>query len=91
LILGLWKRLSSTMVLVTHNIEEAVFWGEKIMILGHPPITRPVFIENRNSGSPDYRHTADFISRCQQLRRLVEQKGWNGNNGWGGPQEAKRE
>ena len=78
LILDLWKRLSSTMVLVTHNIEEAVFWGQKILILGHSPNTNPVIIENSASGSTEYRHTADFAARCKQLRELVEQQGRNG-------------
>ncbi len=80
LIMDLWKRLSSTMILVTHNIEEAVFWGSKIMILGNPPNVKPVVMENPESGLTDYRNTTGFTSRCKQLRELVEQKAWNGRN-----------
>ncbi len=91
LILDLWKRLSSTMVLVTHNIEEAVFWGQKIMILNHPPNTAPIIMENPESGSLSYRHAADFVSRCKQLRELVEQKGWNGKSSYADSEEIKHE
>jgi ABC-type nitrate/sulfonate/bicarbonate transport system ATPase subunit len=80
LIMNLWTRLSSTMILVTHNIEEAVFWGQKIMVLSHPPNTKPIIIENPGSGTIGYRNTPDSVLRCKQLRELVEQNGWNGKN-----------
>lgn len=88
LILHLWKRLSSTMILVTHNIEEAVFWGQKIMVLGQPPNSAPIIIENPGSGSPNYRSAPESIFRGKQLRELVEQRGWNGKNGHNTHQET---
>jgi NitT/TauT family transport system ATP-binding protein len=81
LILDLWKRVSSTMILVTHNIEEAVFWGQKILILNYPPNTNPDIIENPDSGSSDFRNTETFSLRCKRLRESVEQKGWKVKNG----------
>ena len=42
--LGLDKTLSS--VLVTHNIEEAVFLGRRILVLGQPPILSGHVMEN---------------------------------------------
>lgn len=79
--LALWQRTSITGILVTHNIEEAVFWGSHILVLNHPPNTQVVTIQNSGSGALDYRKTPDFVSRCQQLREQVAQ---NGSNGWGG-------
>lgn len=63
-VIRLWKELQSTVVFITHNIEEAVYLAERIIILGNKPakikeivsidlprprkITDPKFIEYRN-------------------------------------------
>jgi len=79
LIFSLWedipttKDIHTTIILVTHNIEEAVFLGEKIMILNHSPNTSPTIIENPGSGYSEYRKTSDFNERCWQVRDLIEQ------------------
>ena len=80
LMLSLWENLPSTMILVTHNIEEAVFLGKRIMIMGHPPNTNPVIIENNNSGYREYRDTANFVEKCKEVRGLVER---SVNNSYG--------
>ncbi len=80
LALRLWKKHTSTMVLVTHNIEEAVYWGSKILVLKQAPNTDPVVIENTGSGLLNYRNNPDFVTRCRQLRELVEQNTRNGKS-----------
>ena len=72
LTIRLWDKLSSIIVLVTHNIEEAVLLGKRIIVLKHPPNTEPVIIENPDSGHHDYRNTPKFFEMCQQLRELLE-------------------
>lgn len=72
LVLELWESFSSTMVLVTHNIEEAVFLGKKIMILTRPPNGTPTIIDNNKSGYIKYRDTTDFVEKCEEIRKLVE-------------------
>lgn len=63
-VIRLWKELGSTVVFITHNIEEAVYLAEKVLILTNKPakikeevmidlprprnITDPKFIEYRN-------------------------------------------
>ncbi len=63
-VIRLWKELGSTVVFITHNIEEAVYLAERIIILSNKPagikeeviidlphprnITDPKFIEYRN-------------------------------------------
>ncbi|HIU76576.1 MAG TPA: ABC transporter ATP-binding protein [Candidatus Pelethocola excrementipullorum] len=63
-VIRLWKELGSTVVFITHNIEEAVYLAEKVLILSNKPakikeevvidlprprdITDPKFIEYRN-------------------------------------------
>lgn len=73
LTIRLWEKMLSTMVLVTHNIEEAALLGKRIMVLSHPPNRKPVIIDNPGSGYPEYRNTPDFTRRCRELRELVEQ------------------
>jgi ABC-type nitrate/sulfonate/bicarbonate transport system ATPase subunit len=73
LALKLWQNLTSTMVLVTHNIGEAVYWGNNILVLGHPPNTEALIINNPGSGQPEYRNYPEFRIKCQQIRELVEQ------------------
>jgi ABC-type nitrate/sulfonate/bicarbonate transport system ATPase subunit len=72
-VLNLWQDLMSTMVLVTHNIEESVYWGRYILVLGHPPNLQGVIFENPGSGHPDYRFQPDFLENCRQLRLIIEQ------------------
>lgn len=63
-VIRLWKELGSTVIFITHNIEEAVYLAEKVLILTNKPakikeevmidlprprdITSPKFIEYRN-------------------------------------------
>ena len=63
-VIRLWKELGSTVVFITHNVEEAVYLAERVLILSNKPanikeevlidlprprdITDPKFIEYRN-------------------------------------------
>jgi NitT/TauT family transport system ATP-binding protein len=60
-----------TTVIVTHNIEEAVFMGEKILVLGLPPTREAVVVHNPQAGSGGYRQQDLFFARCNQLRELM--------------------
>lgn len=63
-----------TSVTVTHDIEEAVVLGEKILVLGNGTNTVPMVIENSMSGSIDRRNDPDFLLCVNELRaRLSEQ------------------
>jgi ABC-type nitrate/sulfonate/bicarbonate transport system ATPase subunit len=81
LALKLWKNVTSTMVLVTHNIEEAVYWGNNILVLKYPPNETAVSINNPGSGLLEYRNSSEFRIKCQQLREMIEQNSPNRNNG----------
>jgi ABC-type nitrate/sulfonate/bicarbonate transport system ATPase subunit len=72
LTLSLWNKKPSTMVLVTHNIEEAAFWGNKILVLQHAPNLAPVIVDNPGSGVSEYKNTEDFFSQCKNLRSMIE-------------------
>ncbi len=60
-----------TTVIVTHNIEEAVFMGEKILVLGQPPNREAVVVQNPQAGGVGYRQQDAFFARCNELRELM--------------------
>lgn len=60
-----------TTLVVTHTIEEAVFLGRRILVLGQPPNIRPLVVENPGAGDPAYRGRPDFWDRTAELRRLL--------------------
>ena len=61
-----------TLVVVTHAIEEAAILGRKILVLGQPPNTRAMVIENSAGGAPGFRETTEYLALCRDLRRRME-------------------
>jgi len=70
-LLKLWKETGTTMVLVTHSIEEAVFLGKKIVVLTERPGKVKAVVENEEAGDENYRHEEVFFERCKLLRRII--------------------
>jgi NitT/TauT family transport system ATP-binding protein len=60
-----------TTVIVTHNIEEAVYLGQRLLLLRKPPHCEPLVIYNPSAGQPDYREQVEFQARCNQVRDLL--------------------
>ena len=60
-----------TSLTVTHDIEEAVVLGEKILVLGNSCNRTPQLIDNHLSGEIDKRTDPEFIKRCTDLRELL--------------------
>jgi ABC-type nitrate/sulfonate/bicarbonate transport system ATPase subunit len=61
-----------TTVIVTHNIEDAAFLGEHILVLAHPPHHEPIVVENPAAGTTSYRTQPTFLDKCNELRRLLD-------------------
>ncbi|MFZ5818637.1 MAG: ABC transporter ATP-binding protein [Chloroflexota bacterium] len=57
-----------TLVVVTHNIEEAAAMGGKILLLGQPPNRSANVFENPSVGQPDYCESREYRRLCQALR-----------------------
>jgi ABC-type nitrate/sulfonate/bicarbonate transport system ATPase subunit len=57
-----------TTVIVTHNIEEAVYLGQCILVLGRPPNTEARLIANPGAGSPGFRNQPAYAQKCSELR-----------------------
>jgi NitT/TauT family transport system ATP-binding protein len=71
LTLELQSETEVTTILVTHNIEEAVYMGQRLLVLHHPPHREPVVIENPEAGQADYREKDTFQTRCNKVRNLL--------------------
>ncbi|KYH31047.1 ABC transporter ATP-binding protein [Neomoorella mulderi] len=62
-----------TTVLVTHNIEEAVFLGQQIIVLTGAPGQVKAVLANPGAGSGDYRFTSKFHHLCSRVRQLLQE------------------
>lgn len=70
LILDIYKNNPVTMIIVTHNIEEAVFLGQKIVIMNRGGIKH--IMDNPNFGDEALREKLDFYKVCLEVRRWME-------------------
>ena len=58
-----------TLVIVTHNIEEAAAMGKKILLLNAPPNREAHIFKNPLAGKSGYREGKEYQTMCQTLRR----------------------
>jgi len=68
LILKLWHKHGFTLVLVTHDIEEAVFLGQRILIFSERPARVVETIPNPEMGEESYRQSQAFFERVREVR-----------------------
>ena len=73
LVLKLWKRHGFTLVLVTHDIEEAVFLGQRIAVLSPRPARIVTLIDNPEMGSEEYRQSEAFFAKVREVRALLQE------------------
>jgi NitT/TauT family transport system ATP-binding protein len=71
LTLELREETGLTTIIVTHNIEEAVYLGQRLLLLRQPPHRHPLLFENPEAGDPEYRHQSRFGARCAEVRELL--------------------
>ena len=71
LTLELRSETGVTTVVVTHNIEEAAYLGQRLLLLRQPPHRLPLVIENPQAGQIDFREHPAFQARCSEIRQLL--------------------
>jgi ABC-type nitrate/sulfonate/bicarbonate transport system ATPase subunit len=71
LTLELRQETGLTTVVVTHIIEEAVFLGQHILVLGRPPNSAAHVIANPAARSADYRALPAYWEKCAELRESL--------------------
>jgi len=69
LVIELNRERNMTCVTVTHNIDEAVFMGQKILILARSTNSEPVVIDNPSA--TDLNHES-FQAMCQEIEKRLE-------------------
>jgi len=74
-LLAVWKQKRITVVIVTHSIEEAVYLGQKIIVLSPRPARVIGQVDNPAVGSPARRKQAGFHHVCSRLREMLQVEG----------------
>ena len=69
--LSLWRNPRITTILVTHYVEEALYLGGRIVLMGAGPGHIAEELENPMAGDPDFRRNPDFFSRGRELREKI--------------------
>lgn len=69
LLLDIYNDRKITIVMVTHNIEEAVFLGQKIIVMSNGRIKS--IIDNEHFGDKDIRLKSEFYNMCIKVRKLL--------------------
>jgi NitT/TauT family transport system ATP-binding protein len=72
LFLQLWLQRRFSLLLVTHDIEEAAFLGQRIAVLTERPARIKTLVENPGVGSARHRGTEEFAGIVAQLREALE-------------------
>jgi NitT/TauT family transport system ATP-binding protein len=71
LVRGLWQEMGNTLVFVTHNIEEALFIGQKVLLLRRPPNRSAHVIENPLAGASSQQWGMREPGLMQELRSFL--------------------
>jgi len=72
-LLTLFQHLSFSFILVTHNIEEAIFMGRRIVVLNEHISGIQTIIDNPGAGRHDYREQPEFFKQVLLLRRTLKE------------------
>lgn len=70
-LLDIWSGNRMTIVIVTHSIEEAVFLGQKIIVLSPRPAALSAVVPNCGAGTPGWRSSPEFFRLCTRLRGML--------------------
>lgn len=71
-LLAVFAQRRFSFIIVTHNIEEAVFLGRRIIVLGNNTRGISAVMDNPGMGSAEYRNDPVFFERTTQLRGILE-------------------
>jgi taurine transport system ATP-binding protein len=77
LVLQLWKETGKTIILITHSVEEALFLGEKLIVMAPRPgrierIYDLPFADQGMTGSPrEIKASADFVEKREEILSMI--------------------
>lgn len=70
-LLNLWRKTGTTVIFITHNIEEAVYLSENILVLTNKPTTIKKRLENKLS-FPRNVVSPEFIKVRSEVTELIK-------------------
>jgi len=68
----IWQDIRPTAVFVTHSVEEAVFLGQKIVVLSKAPGRIIKIVDNPAFGRSDARVSREYLSICKCIREIIK-------------------
>jgi NitT/TauT family transport system ATP-binding protein len=71
-LLAMWQKRQLTYVIVTHSVEEAVFLGQRVMILSDRPTGIREIVSNEGFGDRSYRMEDQYFEKVRSIRRIME-------------------
>jgi len=76
LLIELWKEQEDTVFLVTHSVEEAVYLGDRVFLMGAKPgrLLEILKVPRPNEPPEESRRKPWFINFCQALLRRLEEE-----------------
>jgi NitT/TauT family transport system ATP-binding protein len=74
IILAKWQERKFTAIIVTHNIEEAVFLGRRIMIMGDKPAKIKNIIDNPGFGMDNFRLRDEYFQVMKKVRSNINNR-----------------
>jgi NitT/TauT family transport system ATP-binding protein len=73
LLCALWKDYGLSLVLSTHSVEEGVFLGQDLLVLGGRPTRVLERFRNPQAGVPEFRDGKDYFAAVSQVRAKLWQ------------------
>lgn len=72
-LLDVFRQRQFSFIIVTHNIEEAIFLGKRILILDNRASGAGTIVNNPDVGDPHYRTRPAFFELSTKLRTILEE------------------
>lgn len=69
---GIQRGSRLSVLLVTHSIEEAVFLGDRIIVMSKSPGRIVDIISNERPGDETFRDSEYYFSQCRMVRGIIE-------------------
>ncbi len=74
ILLAMWEKRPMIYIIVTHSVEEAVFLGRHILVLGQQPARVKKILENPGFGREGFRTDDAYFKTIRYLREIMETK-----------------
>ncbi|MBI5593982.1 MAG: ABC transporter ATP-binding protein [Deltaproteobacteria bacterium] len=68
----MWRKNRLTFAIVTHSVEEAVFLGRFIMVLGSRPARIRAMMDNPLLDMENYRLSDTYFNKIKEVRKVLE-------------------